>query len=104
MLMWGGNTIDYSFNIYAGQNKNPVNEVAGSPSPNVSGLASGVYTILATDNNTGCFNTLEVTIIDNFPTITGTPGSTDQTDCASPNGEITATAVGGGNPIHISLV
>ena len=62
----GGVDADFDFNVFAGQNTISTNEVLGSPAATVTGLSSGIYTVLATHKMTGCLNSAEVTIV-NMP-------------------------------------
>jgi hypothetical protein len=60
-----------------------------------TGLADDTYTVTATGTD-GCLGTLDVTIVDNTPTITITEESnTDNTSCANPNGAFEVSATGG---------
>ena len=93
----GGVTAGYTFNIFTGASTLPANEVAGSPASSVSGLASSIYTILATNNTTGCTNTVQVTVNETltYPTVTAST-TANQTICTggSEDGIVTAN-VGG---------
>src|SRR5690606_362471 len=85
----GGTTTGYTFELFAGQNTLPANRIATTST--ATGLAAGIYTVKATDNVTGCFDTEEVTVVNNvvMPSIVmGAVGSF--TLCAAPNGSITA--------------
>ena len=85
----GGTTTGYTFEWFAGQNTLPANRIATTST--ATGLAAGIYTVKATDNVTGCFDTEEVTVVNNvvMPSIVmGAVGSF--TLCAAPNGSITA--------------
>ncbi len=93
----GGLTAGFTFNVYAGQNTNPANEVAGSPNAVVTGLSAGIYTILATNTATGCTGTTEVTIVDNIvDPVVAAAVDFNQTICtpASYDGQVSAN-VGG---------
>ena len=87
----GGVDADFTFRVFEGQNTTPANEVAGSPAARVTGLSSGLYTVLATHNTTGCFNSTEVTIDNDevLPTISAT--ATPISSCDPDNGSITAS-------------
>ncbi|MBR9998371.1 MAG: VCBS repeat-containing protein, partial [Cyclobacteriaceae bacterium] len=93
----GGTTDGHTFNWFAGQNTNPVNEIAGSPNPTVNTLVSGIYTVLVTVDSTGCFSTEEITISENIvdPVVTAAVDA-DQTICTPGafDGQVSAT-VGG---------
>ena len=80
----GGSTAGYRFNVFAGSNTNPANEVTGSPAASIDSLAAGIYTVLATDSATGCTNTVELTVNQTltYPTVTATT-TADQTICTS---------------------
>ncbi len=90
-----GVTTNHTFHIFSGQNTLAINEVTGSPSAVVLGLPSGIYTVQAIDNTTGCAGTTEVTINNNItlPAITAT--ATDVTVCSPPNGSIIANITNG---------
>src|SRR5690606_11445777 len=49
----GGNTSDYTFEWYEGDESNMGTTVIGT-SPTLTNIASGNYTVVATSNNTGC--------------------------------------------------
>jgi hypothetical protein len=83
----GGTTEGFSFEWFSGQNTLPANRVATTPV--VSTLSAGIYTVKATDNTTGCFDTDEVTITFNVVTPALTLGTiTDNTNCTTPTGAI----------------
>lgn len=82
-----GGTAPYSYNWMPGN-------ISGA---NLSGLATGTYTVTVTDNN-GCTTTGNVTI--NEPTaLTLTSNSVNST-CGSPNGQASVAAAGGTPPYN----
>jgi gliding motility-associated-like protein len=87
----GGVDADFSFQVFAGQNTLPANEVTGSPSTTVSALPAGSYTILATHNTTGCFSSAEVTIDHTIALPTISALVTPSGSCNPVDGFITAT-------------
>ena len=86
----GGATTGYTFEWFRGQNTLPANRIIVSNT--ATGLSAGVYTVKATDNVTGCFDTEQVTIISNVMTPALTVGAiTTPTNCNNPNGSVTVT-------------
>src|SRR5258706_16143229 len=83
----------FSFEWFTGQNTLAANSVAMTSS--ATGLQQGIYTVKATDNITGCFDTDEVTISNNMvvPALTATV--VNRTNCAPQNGSITANVSSG---------
>jgi hypothetical protein len=84
----GGTTSGFTFQWFKGQNTLPANLKASTAA--VSGLAAGIYTVKATDTNTGCSDTDEVTI--NFAVVQpllslASVGAL--TNCTTPNGNVT---------------
>ena len=92
-----GTTSGYTFQWFNGQNTLPANEITPSPGAAITGLDDGIYTVLATNDATGCQNSLEITVNENIviPVLTATP--THQTDCTPLNGSI-SVAVSYGLP------
>ena len=88
----GGVTAGYTFTWYQGQGT--TGTVAGSTA-NVNGLSAGPYTVEVVNDATGCSSTEEVTVTETltYPTVAVNVDS-DQTDCAPPNGQLSAN-VGG---------
>jgi hypothetical protein len=87
----------YSFQWYTGQATSPV-AIPGATNYNITGLAEGDYTVVATNIAKGCSSTpIDTTIIrlGVDPTITINKIS-DQTQCNPFNGELHA-AIAGGN-------
>ncbi|MBT1699905.1 gliding motility-associated C-terminal domain-containing protein [Fulvivirgaceae bacterium PWU4] len=84
-----------TFKWYKGSNTLAVNEVLPAPGANLTGAAAGTYTVLATNNATGCQDTEEVTIVDNIVYPAATPTPTPQTNCFPANGQVTTTATNG---------
>jgi uncharacterized protein YcfL len=85
----GGTTNGYTFEWFKGQNTLPANRIATTST--ATGLAAGIYTVKATDIATGCYDTKEVTVVNNIvmPSIVmGAVGSF--TNCNTPNGSVTA--------------
>jgi hypothetical protein len=84
----GGVTAGYNFEWFRGQNTLVANRIATTSSAN--NLASGIYTVKATDVVSGCFDTDEVTINTNvtIPSLL-LAAVGDLTSCISPNGSIT---------------
>jgi hypothetical protein len=91
----GGVTTNHTFHIFSGQNTFAINEVTGSPAALVSALPSGIYTVQAIDNTTGCKGTTEVTINNNITLPTINAIAADVTSCSPPNGSITANITNG---------
>lgn len=87
----GGITAGFTFKWFNGNNTLPANQIATTA--NVSGLASGQYTVEATRTTSGCTDTDLITIneIKVIPTVTASVTS-HQTNCFPPNGSVTATA------------
>src|SRR5690606_32325764 len=84
-----GTTAGYSFEWFAGQNTIPANRVATTAI--ASGLSAGVYTVKATDDVTGCFDTMEVTVTSNVVTPSIVMGAIASfTNCNTPAGSVTA--------------
>lgn len=83
----GGVTAGFNFEWFGGQNTLIANRIATTPT--ITGLATGVYTVRATDPVTGCADTEEITI--NFAVVTpvlALAGVGDLTNCTTPNGSI----------------
>src|SRR5690606_24611071 len=79
----------YSFEWFAGQNTIPANRVATTAI--ASGLSAGVYTVKATDDVTGCSDTMEVTVTSNVVTPSIVMGAIASfTNCNTPDGSVTA--------------
>ena len=88
----GGLTTGFTFTWYQGQG------TAGavvSNTANANGLSAGPYTVLVVNDLTGCSSTEEVTVTETitYPTVSVGVDS-DQTDCAPPNGQLSANAGG----------
>ncbi|ELR72545.1 hypothetical protein C900_01219 [Fulvivirga imtechensis AK7] len=84
-----GGTSGFTFEWFTGQNTLPANSRGTGSS--ISGLPGGTYTVRATDNNTGCSATAQVTILNNIVVPTLTLNKTDATTCVPLNGSITAS-------------
>ncbi|MGC4021254.1 MAG: hypothetical protein QM734_04565 [Cyclobacteriaceae bacterium] len=89
----GGVTTGYTFTWFKGQNTSASNSIANTST--VSGLSQGIYTVLATDNVTGCSDTDEVTINTTIviPTLSAT--EVDVTHCTPYDGSATASVSSG---------
>lgn len=83
-----GGSSDFTFEWFTGQNTLAAN-LRGTGS-SISDLPAGTFTVRATDNNTGCSNTAEVTILNNIVMPSLTLSKTDVTQCFPYNGTITA--------------
>lgn len=84
-----GTTAGYTFEWFKGQNTLPANRVATTSTANA--LAAGVYTVKATDDATGCFDTMEVTVTNNVVTPSIVMGAIASfTNCNTPDGSVTA--------------
>ncbi len=84
----GGLTTGYNFEWFRGQNTIVGNRIANTST--IANLSSGVYTVKATDSNSGCFDTEEVNIVVDVTTpslLLAAVG--DLTNCITPNGTIT---------------
>ncbi len=58
-----GDSLNYTFHWFEGQNTLPANELSGSPAQSVSGLTDGLwYTVLAESGLSGCYDTTEFQI------------------------------------------
>ena len=105
----GGVDADFDFEVFRGQNTTPANKVIIMPPPTTTftGLSSGIYTVLATHNTTGCFNSIEVTII-NMPMDPVVAATADhaQTVCTAgeEDGEVSADVAGGTGRVYFLLV
>ncbi|MBK8847032.1 MAG: hypothetical protein IPO27_10970 [Bacteroidetes bacterium] len=66
----------------------------GSTDANQSGLAAGTYTVMVTDQATGCTATCSATVSNNTVNPTVTCSSTNNTFCVGSNGTVSATATG----------
>ena len=95
-----GDSLNYTFHWFEGQNTNPANELSGSPAQSVSGLTDGLwYTVLSL--KAAC---QAATILRNsrFPfasiSVTANPNITPNTLCVGGNGVLDATASGGTAP------
>lgn len=66
----GGVTTGFTFNWFKGQSTAPADAIAGP-----TNLASGIYTVKATNSTTGCAATAEATVIQNLinPVVTLSP-------------------------------
>ncbi|WP_375580075.1 gliding motility-associated C-terminal domain-containing protein [Marivirga tractuosa] len=89
-----GGTSGFDFQWFNGSSTAASDEITPSPGASISGLNAGTYTVLATDQTTGCSETYEHTVLDNRVTPVPTTTITDQTQCDPLNGEIQAS-VGG---------
>ena len=90
-----GTTVGYTFRWFIGQNTLPVNEITPSPGATISGLDNGIYTVMASNDVTGCLSILEITVNENIVIPVLTPTPTHQTDCSPLNGSISvAVSVG----------
>src|SRR6185295_18276768 len=91
----GGNTSNYTFKWYDGTVVKPVPDFTG---PVYNNVAQGSYTVVATDNNSNCFNSPPVTVaVTISPSIVATAIKiSNQTSCdqTAPNGSASAN-VGG---------
>ena len=85
-----GTVAGYTFRVFSGQTTAAASEVPGSPGDVISGLGAGIYTVQATNNATGCANTVEITVNNNIVQPLLTAGGTDVTNCSPLNGSITA--------------
>ncbi|MBI1768437.1 MAG: hypothetical protein HYR67_08695, partial [Bacteroidetes bacterium] len=96
----GGVTAGYTFNWFTGQSTAPANAIAGP-----TNLASGIYTVKATNDATGCTATNEVTITQNltYPVVSLTPSPNSTCDPTKGsnafNGSVSATVTYNGNPV-----
>ena len=96
----GGITAGYTFNWFKGQSTAAANAIAGP-----TNLASGVYTVKATNNATGCTATNEVTITQNltYPVVSLTPSPNSTCDPTKGtntfNGSVAATVTYNGTPV-----
>ena len=85
----GGVTAGYTFEWFSGQNTLPANLIVASSTAN--GLKAGIYTVKATDDATGCFDTMEVTVTNEVVTPAIAMGAiASSTNCTTPNGSVTA--------------
>lgn len=91
--MVGGTTTGYTFTWFSGQNTLPANQVATTST--ATGLQQGIYTVLATDNATGCTDTDEVTINNAIVTPSLTATAVDVTHCTPYDGSVTANVSAG---------
>ncbi|MFN7493814.1 MAG: hypothetical protein ACK5RG_12925, partial [Cyclobacteriaceae bacterium] len=96
----GGVTVGFTFNWFKGQSTAPADAVASS-----TNLASGIYTVKATNTTTGCSATAETTISQNLinPVVTLTPSPNavcDPTKGTSAfTGSVTATVTYNGSAV-----
>ncbi len=89
-------TTGYSFEWFTGQNTNPVNRIATTPT--ISGRSRSYYTVKVTDDITGCSSTAEVFINNMVTTPSLSVGVTAMsTNCNTPNGSVTVTPVPAGD-------
>jgi hypothetical protein len=89
-----GTTSGFNFQWFIGQNTLPANEFTPTPGATITGLSAGTYTVLATNNITGCFATAEYTIAENLIFPNTSVLVVDQSTCVPPDGSLTAS-VGG---------
>lgn len=95
-----GNTSGYTFEWFEGNNTvSPISSPATVTGPNNSqaiNLENRTYTVRATDNSSGCFNTASYTVPENLLNVTvAVSNIVHQTNCWPRNGEATAQASGG---------
>ena len=90
----------YTYTWYKGQSTAAANEIAAASTPGLASLAAGDYTVVATDNTTGCTANNYATILQKqvFPTVDKTKLTANPNSiCAATggvqyNGSITASA------------
>ncbi len=93
----GGTTTGYTFRWYAGNNT--VNEIEPGTGASISGLAAGIYTVEATNDETGCRATAVIEIEDQItPPTASASVDAHQTHCEPANGIVSATAAGSPGP------
>lgn len=88
-----GGSGSYDFEWFRGQNTQPANRIGTQAS--VQSLGVGRYTVKVTDQASGCFATQQISITANVSTPTLSASVVDETQCAPPNGSITATVSSG---------
>ncbi len=84
-------TAGYTFEWFSGQTTSGSTVATGA---SVTGLASGTYTVLVTDDITGCFNSAEIFIPENLEIPVPTATVTDQNACDPPDGSVSANVAG----------
>ncbi|WP_185152430.1 hypothetical protein, partial [Fulvivirga aurantia] len=71
---------------YTGQSTAPADEILPAPGFSITGLAAGIYTVMATNDATGCESTREITVVDNQVTPLPATNVVDQSNCTPVNG------------------
>ncbi|MEQ8678297.1 MAG: gliding motility-associated C-terminal domain-containing protein [Cyclobacteriaceae bacterium] len=94
---------DFTFEWFQGQNTNPANAIpasavtgatlSGTNNRTVTGLPAGTYRVKITNTESGCFTTVDRTIIISTvnPSVAAAPTTQPNTSCTTPDGEISIT-------------
>ncbi len=97
------NPVDFTFEWFQGQNTNPANAIpasavtgavlSGTNNRTVTGLPAGTYRVRITNIASGCFTTVDRSIIISTvnPSVAAAPTTVPNESCATPDGEISIT-------------
>ncbi|CAN0016722.1 unnamed protein product, partial [Chrysoparadoxa australica] len=100
---------DFTFEWFQGQNTNAGNAIpasaltgavlSGTNNQTVTGLPTGTYRVRITNIESGCFVTVDRSIIlsTTDPVVGGISSPQDNTSCAIPNGQVSITVNDGGS-------
>ena len=100
---------DFTFEWFQGQNTNSANAIpasvltsatlSGTNGQTITGLPAGTYRVRITDNESGCFVTVDRSIIlsTTDPVVGGISSPQDNTSCATPDGQVSITVNDGGS-------